>query len=149
MRGDFTVKKNVILSGPLLVTGNLTVEGVLHNVGPEGLLVVGGSLRATGLDTSGEVLVGGDVEARVVWGHYNDHSLRVGNVLKADVVIEDDHDVQALVKSRHHFERDEFDESDAALKKVFVREAFSSEGLDRYKLFNLLRKSRAVLARAR
>ncbi|MCP3138635.1 ankyrin repeat domain-containing protein [Pyxidicoccus xibeiensis] len=146
VRGDLTVKKDVNLSGPLLVTGNLTVEGVLRNAGPEGLLVVGGSLRATGLDTSGEVVVGEDLVAQVVWGHYNDHSLLVGGTLKADVVIEDDHNVVARVKARHHFEREEFDESDAALKKVFARAAFSSEGLDRYKLFNLLRKGRSVLA---
>ncbi|WNG25324.1 hypothetical protein F0U62_15785 [Cystobacter fuscus] len=146
VRGDLTVQGDVDLDGPLLVTGNLKVEGVLRNAGPEGLLVVGGSLRATGVDTSGEVVVGEDVEAQVVWGHGNDHSLRVGRALKAEVVIEDDHDVQARVKARHHFESGGFDASDAALGKVFARGAFSSKRLDRDKLFNLLREGRSALA---
>ncbi|XXF79670.1 ankyrin repeat domain-containing protein [Myxococcaceae bacterium GXIMD 01537] len=145
VRGDLEVKGDLHLDGPLLVTGNLTVGGVLCNAGPEGLLVVGGTVSASGVDTDGEVVVGKDLEAQVVWGHHNDASLRVGGSLRADVAIEDDHDVQARVKARHHFENGGFDASDAALKKVFVPGAFSSEGLDRDKLFKLLSKGKPVL----
>ncbi|WP_226994111.1 ankyrin repeat domain-containing protein [Myxococcus hansupus] len=145
VRGDLVVKGDVHLDGPLLVTGDLTVEGVLRNAGMEGMLVVGGTLRVTGLDTDGEVVVGKDVEAQVVWGHGNDASLRVGGVLKAEVAIADDHDVQANVKATHHYESGAFDATDAALKKVFVGKAFSKSELDREKLFGLLGKGGAVL----
>ncbi len=145
VRGDLVVKGDVHLDGPLLVTGDLTVEGVLRNAGIEGMLAVGGMLRVTGLDTDGEVIIGKDLEAQVVWGHGNDASLRVGGVVKADVVIADDHDIQARVKATHHYENGEFDASDAALKKRFVGKAFSKSGLDREKLFGLLRKGGAVL----
>nr|WP_255207740.1 ankyrin repeat domain-containing protein [Myxococcus sp. AM010] len=144
VRGDLVVKGDVHVDGPLLVTGDLTVEGVVRNAGMEGMLVVGGTLRATGVDTDGEVVVGKDLEARVVWGHGNDASLRVGGVLKADVVIADDHDIQAKVKAKHHYENGEFDASDAALKKLFVAKAFARSELDRDKLFNVLRKDGAV-----
>nr|WP_284662790.1 ankyrin repeat domain-containing protein [Myxococcus sp. SDU36] len=144
VRGDLVVKGDVHVDGPLLVTGDLTVEGVVRNAGMEGMLVVGGTLRATGLDTDGEVVVGKDLEARVVWGHGNDASLRVGGVLKAGVVIADDHDIQAKVKAKHHYENGEFDASDAALKKLFVAKAFARSELDRDKLFNVLRKDGAV-----
>ncbi|MCP3064042.1 ankyrin repeat domain-containing protein [Myxococcus sp. K38C18041901] len=144
VRGDLVVKGDVLLDGPLLVTGDLTVNGVLRNAGMEGLLAVGGTLRVSGLDTDGEVIVGKDVEAQVVWGHGNDASLRVGGVLKAGVVIADDHDVQAKVKAEHHYENGGFDASDAALKKVFVPQTFKGNALDREKLFELLRKTGAV-----
>ncbi|MDC0711685.1 ankyrin repeat domain-containing protein [Stigmatella sp. ncwal1] len=143
--GDLALQGSVHLDGPLLVTGDLTVRGVLRNAGPEGLLVVGGSLRATGVDSDGEVVVGGDLEAQVVWGHHNDNSLRVGGKLKADVVIEDDHDVQARVKARHHFKNGEFDATSTVLKKVFVRAAFASGELEREALFDLLRAGKSVL----
>ncbi|NVJ04086.1 ankyrin repeat domain-containing protein [Myxococcus sp. AM001] len=145
VRGDLVVKGDVHVDGPLLVTGDLTVEGVVRNAGMEGMLVVGGTLRATGLDTDGEVVVGKDLEAQVVWGHGNDASLRVGGALKAGVVIADDHDIQAKVKAKHHYESGEFDASDAALKKVFVAKAFARSELDRARLFNVLRKGGAVL----
>ncbi|MFY2560954.1 ankyrin repeat domain-containing protein [Corallococcus terminator] len=143
--GDLVLQGSAHLDGPLLVTGNLTVKGVLRNAGPEGLLVVGGSLRATGVDSDGEVVVGGDLEAQVVWGHHNDNSLHVGGKLKADAVIEDDHDVQAKVKARHHFKNGGFDATSAALKKVFVRAAFASGELDREALFDLLRAGKPAL----
>jgi|GEM_PF-2831148 len=144
VRGDLVVKGDVHLDGPLLVTGDLTVEGVLRNAGGEGMLAVGGTLRATGVDTDGELIVGKDLEAQVVWGHGSDASLRVGGVLKADVLIADDHDVQAQVKAKHYFENGEFDASDAALKKLFVPRAFAAKALDRDKLFKVLRKDGTV-----
>ncbi|GEN05865.1 Ankyrin repeat-containing protein [Myxococcus fulvus] len=143
VRGNLVVKGDVHLDAPLLVTGDLTVSGVLRNAGLEGLLAVGGTLRVSGLDTDGEVIVGEDVEAQVVWGHGNDASLRVGGVLKAEVVIEDDHDVQAKVKAANHY-KSGFDASDVALKKVFVPKAFKGRTLDREKLFDLLSKTGAV-----
>ncbi|WP_426755542.1 ankyrin repeat domain-containing protein [Myxococcus sp. Y35] len=145
VRGDLVVKGDVHLDGPLLVTGDLTVEGLVRNVGMEGLLVVGGTLRATGVDTDSEVVVGKGLEAQVVWGHGNDASLRVGGVLKADVVIADDHDIQAKVKAKHHYKNGEFDASDVALKKVFVAKSFARSELNRDKLFSVLRKDGAVL----
>ncbi|RKH89478.1 hypothetical protein D7Y21_10625 [Corallococcus sp. AB045] len=141
VRGDLVVKGDVQVDGPLLVTGNLTVEGVLSNAGPEGLLVVGGSLRASGVDTDGELVVGQDLEAQVVWGHGNDAALRVGGVLKAKAVIADDHDVQAQVKATHHFAAGNFDATDASLQQLFVPKAFARARLDREKLFNALRKA--------
>ncbi|AEI64272.1 hypothetical protein LILAB_11815 [Corallococcus macrosporus] len=146
VRGDLVVKGDVHLDGPLLVTGDLTVEGVVRNAGMEGLLVVGGTLHATGVDTDSEVVVGKDLVAQVVWGHGNDASLRVGGVLKADVVIADDHDIQAKVKAKHHYENGDFDAADAALKEVFIKKAFARSELDRDKLFNVLRQSGTVLA---
>ncbi|MCY1001053.1 ankyrin repeat domain-containing protein [Myxococcus sp. MISCRS1] len=144
VRGNLVVKGDVHLDAPLLVTGDLTVNGVLRNAGLEGLLAVGGTLRVSGLDTDGEVIVGKDVEAQVVWGHGNDASLRVGGVVKAEVVIADDHDVQAKVKAEHHYANGGFDASDAALKKVFVPKAFKGRTLDREKLFDLLSKTGVV-----
>nr|WP_239989175.1 ankyrin repeat domain-containing protein [Corallococcus macrosporus] len=149
VRGDLVVKGDVHLDGPLLVTGDLTVEGVVRNAGMEGLLVVGGTLHATGVDTDSEVVVGKDLVAQVVWGHGNDASLRVGGVLKADVVIADDHDIQAKVKAKHHYENGEFDAADATLEEVFVTKAFAKSELDRDKLFNVLRKTGSVLVAKR
>ncbi|MBZ4333402.1 ankyrin repeat domain-containing protein [Corallococcus sp. AS-1-12] len=103
VRGDLMVKGDLHVDGPLLVTGNLTVEGVLSNAGPEGLLVVGGSLRASRVDTDGELLVGQDLEARSVRGHGNDATLRVGGELKAEEVIAEDHDMQT--RGRHRINR--------------------------------------------
>ncbi|WP_225410257.1 ankyrin repeat domain-containing protein [Stigmatella hybrida] len=145
VRGNLVVKGDVHVNGPLLVTGNLTVDGVLRNAGPEGLLVVGGSLRASGLDTDAEGIVGQDLEAQVVWGHGNDTSLRVGGVLKAKAVIADGYDVRAKVKAMHHFAVDDFDASDASLQQVFVPKAFALAQLDRERLFNVLRKTGSVL----
>ncbi|MCP3098020.1 ankyrin repeat domain-containing protein [Myxococcus sp. K15C18031901] len=146
VRGDLTVKGDLTLHGPLLVTGDLEVSGVVRNVGPEALLVVGGSLHAAGVDSDGELVVGQDLESPVVWGHHNDASLRVGGALRAEVVIEDDHDVQARVKASRHYKNGRFDASAAALKKVFVPAAFSPDGLDRDKVFALLRGKKPVLA---
>ncbi|MBZ4371914.1 ankyrin repeat domain-containing protein [Corallococcus sp. AS-1-6] len=103
VRGDLVVKGDLHVDGPLLVTGNLTVEGVLSNAGPEGLLVVGGSLRASRVDTDGALLVGQDLEARSVRGHGNDATLRVGGELKAEEVIAEDHDMQT--RGRHRINR--------------------------------------------
>ncbi|QRO02908.1 ankyrin repeat domain-containing protein [Archangium violaceum] len=145
VRGNLTLEGSVQLTGPLLVTGNLTVEGVLRNVGPEGLLVVGGSLRAAGVDTDAELVVGGDLETQVVWCHHDDPSLRVGGVVKADVLIEDEQDVQAKVEARHHFKNGHFDAEAEVLEDIFVRGAFASQVLERDKLFNLLRKGKPAL----
>ncbi|WAS82624.1 MULTISPECIES: ankyrin repeat domain-containing protein [unclassified Corallococcus] len=105
VRGDLVVKGDVHVDGPLLVTGNLIVEGVLSNAGPEGMLVVGGSLRARRVDSDGELIVGQDLEAQVVRGHGNDATLRVGGVLKAEAVIAEDHDVRAQMKATHRSAR--------------------------------------------
>jgi ankyrin repeat protein len=149
--GDVTVRGELRLAGALLVAGDLVVEGVLSDAGPDSLLVVGGSVRARGLSTDGEARVGGDLEAELVYGAYNDNSLIVGGELRAEVLIEDDHDVRCHggLRVAHRFPLGDYSSSDPVLAELFVDEVFSEEEgqqrLDRHRLFARLGAGKPVL----
>ena len=50
--------------------------------------------------TDGDMHVSGDIEADIVYGCYNDHTLEA-RTIRGRLVISDDHDVQAHVEAKH------------------------------------------------
>jgi hypothetical protein len=92
--GDLAVHGNLSVLSRFLVTGDLTVAGCLGDAGPDSRISVGGNLRARGVDTDGEIYIGGALEAEVVYGYYNDFTL-TADVVQARLVIEDDHGMAA------------------------------------------------------
>jgi hypothetical protein len=130
--GDLHLTGELRIVGNLIVTGDVSVDGVVRDCGPDSRVAIVGNLEARGVWTDGDFYVGGDLDARVVYGHYNDNSLRIGGTLRADLVIEDDHDVRATsIVSPHHFDIDTYGlGADRALSGILVPEVFATDEED-------------------
>ncbi|MCY1043258.1 hypothetical protein OV208_18215 [Corallococcus sp. bb12-1] len=111
------------VTAPLIVLGDLEVEGVLEDCGPDSTVVVVGRCTAWGLKTSGNFLVLGDLVVRdVIQGIYNDDSLVVAGDLTTRFLDENDHDVTCYgeVHSEHHLENGRSGEEAASLATTFL-----------------------------
>ncbi|HEY4182526.1 MAG TPA: polymer-forming cytoskeletal protein [Kofleriaceae bacterium] len=143
--GDLVVDGNLRIIAPFFVTGNVTVSGVLKDVGPDSKVGIAGNVRAAHLHTSGEFGCGDiDCPDGVVYGHYNDNSLSAG-AIRARVVIADEHDIQAeRVVAPTYFDIDKYQQGlpenvRRKLRGIFVDGVFDEEGgLDHDRLFSEL-----------
>ncbi|WP_257461226.1 hypothetical protein [Archangium lipolyticum] len=121
--GNARASGSLNITSPLVVLGNLEVEGVLEDCGPDSTVVVVGNCVARGLRTSGNFLVLGDLVVRdVIQGIYNDDSLVVAGELSVRFLDEYDHDVSCYgeVHAEHHFENGRSGEEAASLASVFL-----------------------------
>ncbi|MFF3396384.1 ankyrin repeat domain-containing protein [Streptomyces sp. NPDC002669] len=151
--GNLLVKGHLDVQAPFLVTGSLTVEGCLVDCGHSSVVAVGGDVTAHGVHTDGEMSVGGVIEAEVVYGYYNDQTLRAGTI-RARLVIEDEHETIATVEADTHFDLDEFQQGygegvQEQLRELLVDEVFGNEEgeeeqLDQTLLFARLREGKPV-----
>lgn len=126
IRGDLVVAGDLAVTGALLVTGDLIVHGTLRDSDHESLIAVGGALRAHAVMSSGELMVAGDLEAAIVWGFYNDHSLLVGGTLRCTVLVNDDHDLRAEAEAVAHSL--DLRKDSEGLRKTFADELFDADG---------------------
>ncbi|MER5617836.1 hypothetical protein [Streptomyces sp. NPDC002215] len=153
--GDLLVRGHLDVAAPFVVTGSLVVEGCLTDCGPDSVVAVRGDVTARAVHTDGEMSVGGDIEAEIVYGHYNDRTLQT-RTIRARLVIEDEHSTIAAVEADTHFDPDDFQQGygegvQERLRELLVDEEFSheedeeeQEQLDRALLFARLREGRAV-----
>ncbi|MFI1356530.1 hypothetical protein ACH4TV_23570 [Streptomyces sp. NPDC020898] len=152
--GDLVVKGHLQVVCPFVVTGSVTVEGCLADSGPDSGVAIGGHLTAQAVYTDGDMHVGGDIEADIVYGYYNDHTLEA-RTIRGRLVIADDHDVQATVEAEHHFGIDDYRQGygegvQEHLRTILVDEVFAKdddddeEQLDKGALFARLWEGKAV-----
>ena len=88
----------------LVVTGNLTVRGLLTN--HEGCIVcVGGDLKTDAAWSEGPLWVGGNLHAETVFcGAYNDYGTTVRGALETAALVQLDHSIQAgHLRAGQHF----------------------------------------------
>ena len=144
--GDLRVQGHLHVASAFVVTGDLVVEGVLSDGGPDSCLMVGGSLNAHAVHTDGDVHVSGDVVASVVYGSYNDHVLEA-QVLRCKALIIDDHLFRAERVSELVVElREGYDRLECA--RVFTPEVLKVGGdLDIEALFDRLYSREDVFAK--
>ncbi|MEV5205026.1 hypothetical protein [Streptomyces sp. NPDC053720] len=158
--GDLVVKGDLNVVAPFVVTGSLTVEGVLADGGPDSVVAIRGGVTARGVFTDGEMSVDGDIEADVVYGYYNDNTLQAGTI-RARLVIEDEHATIASVEADLHFDLDDFQQGhgdgvQGQLRELLVDEVFAveegedegKEMMDRHLLFARLREGLPVFRTA-
>ncbi|WP_208721158.1 hypothetical protein [Corallococcus aberystwythensis] len=103
--------------------GDLVVDGVLDDCGPDSTIVVVGRCVAQGLRTSGNFLVLGDLVVRdVIQGVYNDESLVVAGDLSTRFLDENDHDVACYgdIHAEHHLENGRSGGEAASLASTFL-----------------------------
>ncbi|MFJ1550022.1 hypothetical protein [Streptomyces sp. NPDC088246] len=111
-------------------------------------------MTARAVHTDGEMSVGGDIEAEVVYGYDNDQTLQAGTI-RARLVIEDEHGTIAVVEADAHFDLDDYQQGygdgvQGQLRELLVDEVFSNEEdedeeqLDRTLLFARLREGEPV-----
>ncbi|MFG3497267.1 ankyrin repeat domain-containing protein [Streptomyces sp. NPDC047928] len=129
--GDLVVKGALRVVAPFVVTGSLTVDGVLADSGPDSVVAIGGGVAARGVFTDGEMYVGGDIEAEVVHGYYNDHTLQAGTI-RARLVIEDEHETIASVRADLYFDVFEYQQGygdgvQEQLRELLVDEVFAAD----------------------
>ncbi|WP_236242577.1 ankyrin repeat domain-containing protein [Streptomyces sp. CC228A] len=129
--GDLVVTGDLDVLAPFVVTGSLTVEGVLADFGPHSVVVIGGGVVARGVFTDGEMCVHGDIRAEVVHGSYNDHTLQAAT-LRARLVIEDEHETIAAVRADLHFDADDYQQGygdgvQEQLRELLVDEVFATD----------------------
>lgn len=152
--GDLVVKGHLDVSAPFVITGSLTVEGCVEDCGPDSVVAVGGGMAASAVHTDGEMYVGGDIEAAIVYGYYNDNTLQA-RTIRARLVIEDEHSTIADVEAETHFDLYDFQQGygdgvQERLRELLVDEVFSNEEdedeeqLDRTLLFARLREGKQV-----
>lgn len=150
--GDLEVDGHLRIHGPFAVTGNVLVHGGVWDCDSDSLVNILGDVKCHALHTSGEISIGGTLEARdVVLGYYNDHMLKAA-VIRAAVVIEDDHTILATVDSPHHFDLERYrsrEDVHEELQALFVEEVFELNDeeeprLDRDMLFERISKGLPV-----
>ncbi|MEV7890419.1 ankyrin repeat domain-containing protein [Streptomyces sp. NPDC002817] len=132
--GDLVVQGNLQVMRTFVVTGSLTVEGCLADSRPASGIVVGGDVTAQAVYTDGDMHVSGDIEADIVYGCYNDHTLEA-RTIRGRLVISDDHDVQAHVEAEHHFDIDDYRQGygegvQKCLRTLLVDEVFAEDDDD-------------------
>ncbi|MCY0998836.1 hypothetical protein OWM54_16980 [Myxococcus sp. MISCRS1] len=89
--GDLHVQGDLTLEKSLVVVGDLTVDGVLHD-GEHTKLVVVGQVRCRAMHTSGWVtILGGLTVEHALYGRYNDDSVEVLGPITAGLIVSDDH----------------------------------------------------------
>ena len=121
--GSARAPGSLFVSCPLIVLGDLEVDGVLSDCGPDSTVVVVGRCVAKGLRTSGNFLVLGDLVVRdVIQGVYNDESLVVAGDLKTRFLDENDHDVSVYgeVHAEHRFENGRSGEEASSQASTFL-----------------------------
>ncbi|MFI2720765.1 ankyrin repeat domain-containing protein [Streptomyces collinus] len=128
--GDLVVKGHLQVAAPFVLTGSLTVEGVLRDCGPQSIMAIGGDVTARGMFTDGDVECR-DIHAEVVYGSYNDHTLQAGTI-HARLVIEDDHETIASVEADHYYDQDTYQDVfgegvQEELRELLVDEVFAAE----------------------
>ncbi|TDV56480.1 hypothetical protein [Actinophytocola oryzae] len=90
--GDARFDADLTLDGPLVVLGDLTVDGLLSDGDVDrSFLVVTGKLRTRALLSGAFDLVLGDLHADVVVCFNNDGGLGVGGDLVTELFVQDDH----------------------------------------------------------
>ncbi|GGV95244.1 hypothetical protein GCM10015535_62250 [Streptomyces gelaticus] len=150
--GDLVVQGHLDIAAPFVVTGSLTVEGCLADCGPDSVVAVGDDMTAHAVHTDGEISVGGDIAAEVVYGHYNDQTLQAATI-RARLVIEDEHCTIAAVEADTHFDLDDYQQGygegvQERLRELLVDEVFGDEEdeeqLDRSLLFGRMREGLPV-----
>ncbi|GMU03496.1 hypothetical protein KH5H1_76180 [Corallococcus caeni] len=122
--GNARAPSSLRVTCPLIVLGDLEVEGVLEDCGPDSTVVVLGRCTAWGLQTSGNFLVLGDLVVRdVIQGVYNDESLVVAGDLTTRFLDENDHDVTCYgeVHAEHHLENGRSGDAAVTLASTFLR----------------------------
>jgi ankyrin repeat protein len=151
--GDLVVTGNLQVNTAFLVTGSLTVDGCATDCCHGSLVLVGGDLTARAVLTDGEFYVAGNLNADIVYGDYNDHSL-IADTIRARLVIEDEHCVAASVHADDHFDIDSYEGGygegvqerlrELLIDEVFVRDDDDEPRLDPQELFSHLRAGRLV-----
>ncbi len=144
--GDLVVKGHLDIHSTFVVIGSVTVEGCVADAGPgDSHVIVTGDLGARAVWTCGDFHVHGTLTAEVVYGHYNDGTLG-GGTIRARLVIEDDHLVEASVEADHHFESDEYgaDVADEIAALLVPEVCDPDEGVDSGALFAHLRAGKPV-----
>lgn len=91
--GNLVIDGDLQPPSALLVTGDITVNGVLRDTGK---IVVLGNLHCHSFGSEAWVIIGGDCVARdFVYGSYNDDMLEVLGKISARAVVTDDHAIHA------------------------------------------------------
>lgn len=135
--GDLVVTGHLAVSAACLVTGSVTVEGCLTDCCHDSLVLVGGDLTARAVLTDGEFHVVGTLNADIVYGDYNDHSL-IADTIRARLVIEDEHCVAASVHADDYFDINSYEGGsgegvEGRLRALLVDEVFTQDD-DEYRL---------------
>jgi hypothetical protein len=90
--GDTHLDADLALDGPLIVLGDLTVDGLLSDGDVDrSFLVVVGNLRASALYTGAFTVVTGDIEAPVIVCFNSDGGLGAGGDIVAELFVQDQH----------------------------------------------------------
>ncbi|MET9663203.1 ankyrin repeat domain-containing protein [Streptomyces sp. NPDC006510] len=128
--GDLVVKGHLHVVAPFVLTGSLTVEGVLADCGPDSVMAVRGDITARGVFTDGDVECR-DIHAEVVYGSYNDGTLQAGTI-RARLVIEDEHETIATVKADLYFDTFDYQQGygdgvQEQLRELLVDDVFAAD----------------------
>lgn len=141
--GDLRISGALELSQPLVVTGDLIVDGPILDC-DESLLAVAGSIRARSLVSEGAVLVGGDcVLSEFLWGDYNDQMLIVRGAVSVPLLVLTDHVAYIGDTSEVGHRLD--DPREAELAAWFVEQAFEDHWLSRDSIARLFKGGKPAL----
>jgi hypothetical protein len=145
--GNLKMTRPLLLEAPLVVCGNLTVNGAIIDTDPGGWLAVHGDLQATALVSENDVLVGGQAAlSDFVWGDYNDHQLLIGGALNTPLLLLTDH--AAEIGDTSNVTATFENPDDTTLRELFLPELIDGEGcLLRSAMVEMLLEKRSVVQR--
>jgi hypothetical protein len=122
--GDAHFDADLTLDGPLIVLGDLTVDGLLADGDVDrSFLVVTGNVRTRALHSGAFDLVLGDLHADVVVCFNNDGGLGVGGDLVADLFVQDDHSYEVVGEMRVRLPVLDWLENDIELDLITAEDA--------------------------
>lgn len=94
--GNLSVTGDLLLKSPLIVTGNLIVDGLYSDIGSESPAAILGNLVCRNIHTTSWVIVGGETFVEhFFYGHYNHDAFESIGALTAKAVLTDDHQILA------------------------------------------------------
>ncbi|MFE7840226.1 ankyrin repeat domain-containing protein [Streptomyces sp. NPDC057474] len=142
--GSIRVRGPLVLSAPLIVAGDLHVDGaIVDNSREDGHLVVAGDVEADALVTDNSLLVAGDCRIRdFIWGNDNSHQLTVDGAVRTPLLVLTNHSIEyGDMDVEHGLDDPDTDE----LAARFVEEALDRGNLSRDKLLALFRAGEPAL----
>jgi len=141
VRGDLHIRGSLELGVDLLVSGNLTVDGVLRDTREWTHFLVGGNVKAGALDVGSQLYAGGEIVAELVVID-GTGQLKAGKALRTRLLVEEGYDHQVRGKQRVTHAVDfanRAESSMATLEKLLtdplaaaVRRKFDADGDDFY-----------------
>lgn len=92
VNGNLNIKGDLFIDRPLIVTGNLIIDGIYSDLEYDAMVAIMGNLECNGVCSTAWPIIGGNCTVNgFVYGYYNDEVFECLGTLTAKAVISEEH----------------------------------------------------------